>query len=119
MSNVEMATRNLNALITENRGSLRGLTSKVDNTIGNVDSVIIKNSGELNGTIKNIRAITEKVDSLVYNLGLLVSDTQQQKNGIGKFMYDDKFYQNINSTVKELEALMKKIRKDGVKINLF
>lgn len=119
MSNVEMATRNLNALITENRGSLRGLTSKVDNTIGNVDSVIIKNSGELNGTIKNIRAITEKVDSVVYNLGLLVSDTQQQKNGIGKFMYDDKFYQNINSTVKELEALMKKIRKDGVKINLF
>lgn len=119
MSNVEMATRNLNALISENRGSLRGITSKVDNTITSVDSVISKNSGELNGTIRNIRAITEKVDSLVANLGLLVSDTQQQKNGIGKFMYDDKFYQNINATVKELEALMKKIRKDGVKINLF
>lgn len=119
MSNVEMATRNLNALISENRGSLRGLTTKVDNTIGNVDSVISRNSGELTGTMRNIRAITEKVDSLVYNLGLLVSDTQQQKNGIGKFIYDEKFYQNINSTVKELEALMKKIRKDGVKINLF
>lgn len=119
MSNVEMATRNLNALISENRGSLRGLTSKVDNTIGNVDSLIVRNSGELNGTIKNVRSITEKVDSLVANLSLLVSDTQQQKNGIGKFIYDDKFYQNINSTVKELEALMKKIRKDGVKINLF
>lgn len=119
MSNVEMATRNLNGLIAENRGSLRGLTSRVDNTIVSVDSVISKNSGELNGTIRNIRAITEKVDSLVANLGLLVSDTQQQKNGIGKFIYDDKFYQNINATVKELEALMKKIRKDGVKINLF
>lgn len=119
MSNVEMATRNLNGLISENRGSLRGITSRVDNTIISVDSVISKNSGELNGTIRNIRAITEKVDSLVFNLGLLVSDTQQQKNGIGKFIYDDKFYQNINSTVKELEALMKKIRKDGVKINLF
>jgi phospholipid/cholesterol/gamma-HCH transport system substrate-binding protein len=119
MSNVEMATRNLNALISENRGSLRGITSRVDNTLINVDSVISKNSGELNGTIRNIRAITDKVDSLVANLGLLVSDTQQQKNGIGKFIYDDKFYQNINNTVKELEALMKKIRKDGVKINLF
>ncbi|MBS1515455.1 MAG: MCE family protein [Bacteroidetes bacterium] len=119
MSNVEMATRNLNALIAENRGSLKGITSKVNNTIGNVDSLITTNSGELNGTIRNIRSITEKVDSLVANLGLLVSDTQQQKNGIGKFIYDDKFFENINATVKELDALMKKIRKDGLKLNLF
>jgi len=119
MNNFQLASSNLNGLITENRGSLNRITGRVDNTIINVDSIIAQNSGELNGTIRNIRSLTEKVDSLVANLGMIVSDTQQQKNGIGKFMYDEKFFININNTVKELEALMKKIRKDGVKIDLF
>jgi len=119
MNNFELASRNLNGLITENRGSLNRITGQVGSTIVNVDSLVVRNSTELNGTIKNIRSLTERVDSLVANLGMIVADTQQQKNGIGKFIYDDKFFENINNTVKELEALMKKIRKDGVKIDLF
>jgi hypothetical protein len=34
-------------------------------------------------------------------------------------MHDDRFFDNLNKTLEEIQTLSKKIRKDGVKINLF
>lgn len=119
MMNMNHATSNLNGLIVENRGSLNNLTTRAGNTIVSVDSLIGRNSKELKQTFVNVENITTQIDSLVANLNVIVGDTKDQKNAVGKFMYDDKFYNNLNSSIVELKKLMEKIRKDGVKINLF
>ncbi len=119
MMNMNHATSNLNGLIVENRGSFRSLTNQAGHTIVSVDSLIGRNSKELKSTFVNVENITSKIDSLVANLNVLVSDTKDQKNGLGKFIYDDKFYNNLNANLVELKKLMTKIRKDGVKIDLF
>lgn len=119
LSNVEITSRNLNALVSENRLSLRNITSKVDYTIDNVNEVMDETSPEFQETLKEMHVLTTKVDTLISNLNLIVSDIHNQKSSVGKFMYDEEFYENINKTLLEIERLTKKIRKDGIKINLF
>ena len=118
-SNFEVTSRNLNALVSENRVSLRNLTGKVDYTIDNVNEVMDGSSPEIKATLKEMHALTTKVDTLVTNLNVIVLDIHNQESSVGKFMYDEEFYENINKTLKEIEELTKKIRKEGVKINLF
>jgi len=119
ISNVEVTSRNLNSLVSENRLSLRNLTKKADYTIDNVNEVMDENSPEINSTLKEMHILTTKVDTLITNLNLIVTDIQNQKGSVGKLMYDEEFYENINKALLEIERLTKKIRKDGIKINLF
>ena len=119
ITNLSVTSRNLNGLVTESRTSVKSLTDNADKTMNSVNNMLDENSPEIKNTIKDIRSLTAKFDSLTSNLNLIVSDIQTQKSGVGKFIYDDKFFNNLNKTLEEVEKLTKKIREDGIKINLF
>lgn len=119
MANFERTSRNLNSLVAENRLSLGSITNKVGKTVDNVNTLFDETNPELKRTFGEIQVLTGSIDSLVNNLNGIVTDVKDQKTGVGKFIYDDDFYKNINRTLEELEKLSKKIREDGVKINLF
>ncbi len=126
IGNIEVVSRNLNSLIAENRVSLRNLTDKTGvtidkfgNTMDNVNEIVVDTKPELKNTFKDVNILTEKVNKLVDNLNILVTDVTEQKSGVGKFIYDDKFFDNLNNTLLEIEKLTKKIREDGVKLDLF
>jgi len=126
VGNMELVSRNLNTLIAENRVSLKSLAEKTGltidkfgNTLDNVNEVVDETKPEFKNTFRDIKALTEKVNLLVENLNVLVTDITEQKSGVGKFIYDDKFFDNLNNTLLEVEKLTKKIREEGVKIDLF
>lgn len=119
LSNLAVSSANLNNLVSDSRNGINNITSKLGKTADNVDIVIGDNSRELKNTLIEIQSLTSTVDTLVSNLNVVVTDIKDKDKGIGKFISDDKFFDNINRTLKEIEQLTKKIRKDGVKINLF
>ena len=126
VSNISETSKNLNSLIAENKKTLGTIIEKtsqtidkVGNTVDNVNGVIDNTKPELTETMQNIKTLTTKIDDLVTNLDGLVGDVTQKKSGLGKFIYDDKFFDNLNKSLEEIQELTKKIRKDGVKINLF
>lgn len=119
LANFESTSRNLNLLVAENRVSLGNLSNKVGQTVDNVNTILDDSSPEFKKTFENIQVLTNRVDSLINNLNVMVTDIQDQKGSVGKFMFDEKFYENMNKTLIEIEKLTKKIRTDGVKINLF
>jgi|WetSurMetagenome_2_1015567.scaffolds.fasta_scaffold04319_5 phospholipid/cholesterol/gamma-HCH transport system substrate-binding protein len=119
LSNFEVTSRNLNLLVKENRVSLRNLTDKAGNTLDNVSGLINDNSPEFKKTFSQIQTLTAKVDSLVSSINVITSDIQLRKSGLGKFIYDDEFFKNMNNTLLEIEKLSQKIRQEGIKINLF
>jgi len=98
---------------------MNSLTSRLGSSFDNIDVAIGDNSKELKNTLLEIQTLTTTVDTLVYNLNTVVGEIKNKDQGIGKFLTDDKFFDNINKTLTEIELLTKKIRKDGVKINLF
>ncbi|MDZ4712362.1 MAG: MlaD family protein [bacterium] len=119
LSNLAVSSANLNNLVSDSRSGINNITSKLGKTADNVDVMVGDNSRELKNTLLEIQSLTTTVDTLVSNLNLVVSDIKDKDKGIGKFINDDKFFNNMNKTLQEIEMLTKKIRKDGVKINLF
>jgi phospholipid/cholesterol/gamma-HCH transport system substrate-binding protein len=119
LSNLAVSSANLNSLVNDSRAGINNLTSKLGNTVDNVDVAIGDNSKELLNTLSEIKSLTNTVDTLVYNLNVVASDIRNKDKGIGKFLTDDKFYDNINNTLTELEKLTKSIRTKGIKLNLF
>ncbi len=119
LSNLAVSSQNLNQLVSESRSGISGLSNKLGKTVDNVDIFLGDNSKELKNTLVEIQTLTTTVDTLVSNLNVVVTDIKDKEQGIGKFIYDDKFFNNINKTLMEIEMLTRKIRKDGVKINLF
>lgn len=119
MSNLNIASRNLNLLLAENRVSFKEITGKVGKSIDNVNGILDENGPQVKSTFKDIQSLTTRVDTLITSINTVVNDLQMQKGSMGKFMYDDKFYENLNKSLQEIEKLTKKIRQDGIKINLF
>lgn len=126
ISNIQATSRNLNSLVAENKLSLKDITDKtsgtidkVNITIDNVNTMLDENKPNIETTINDIKVLTKKIDGLVENLNTVVNDLQDKNKGVGKFIYDDKFYNNLNNLLIEIEGLTKKIREEGVKINLF
>ena len=73
----------------------------------------------MKNTLIEIQNLTTTVDTLVNNLNIVVTDISNKDKGFGKFITDDRFFDNVNKSLEEIEKLTKKIRKDGVKINIF
>jgi phospholipid/cholesterol/gamma-HCH transport system substrate-binding protein len=119
LSNLNVASQHLNSLLVENRSSFKNITGKVEKSIDNVNGILDDNGPQVKSTFKDIQVLTTRVDSLIIGINTIVSDIQTQKGSVGKFIYDDKFYENLNKSLQEIENLTKKIRKDGIKINLF
>lgn len=119
LSNLAVSSANLNSLVSDSKAGINNLTSKLGNTVDNVDVAIGDNSKELKSTLYEIKSLTNTVDTLVYNLNIVVSDIKNKEKGVGKFLTDDKFFDNINNTLTELEKLTKSIRTKGIKLNLF
>ncbi|MCX7833464.1 MAG: MlaD family protein [Ignavibacteria bacterium] len=126
ISNIQITSSNLNSLVSENKISLKNITDKtsgtidkVNTTIDNVNTMLDENKPNIETTISEIKVLTQKIDGLVENLNGIVSNLQDKNKGVGKFIYDDKFFDNLNKVLIEIENLSKKIREEGVKINLF
>jgi phospholipid/cholesterol/gamma-HCH transport system substrate-binding protein len=119
ISNLSVTSRSLNGLVLDSRKNVNNLSENADKTLKSVNTLLDDTSPEIKSTFKDVQSLTTKFDSLVTNLNLIIGDIQQQKSGVGKFLYDDKFFNNLNKLVEEVERLSAKIRKDGVKINIF
>jgi ABC-type transporter Mla subunit MlaD len=117
--NFNLTAKNINSLVTENKQSLRNLTDKAGNTLDNVNNLIDQNSPEFKKTFKEIQILTAKVDSLVVNVNTIATDITNKKSGLGKLMYNEKFFEDLNKTLLEIEQLTKEIREKGIKIKIF
>jgi len=110
MSNLSASSQNLNSLVSESRSGINGLTSKLGNTVDNVDIIIGDNSKELKNTLLEIQNLTSTVDTLVSNLNIVVTDLSNKDKGFGKFITDDRFFDNVNKSLEEIEKLIKKLK---------
>ncbi|HAY34464.1 MAG TPA: MlaD family protein [Ignavibacteria bacterium] len=119
VSNLSVTSQNLNQLVNESRTGITGLTTKAGNTLESIDLTVGDNGKELKNTLLEIQTLTSTIDTLAVNLNKVVNDINNKEKGIGKFLTDDEFFNNINTTLTEIEKLSKNIRKNGVKLNIF
>ncbi len=65
--------------------------------------------------------VLTKTDSLLGKANLLADETKDRKNNLGKLLYDQNTYNNLNETLNQVNELtkiiLKQIKDDGIKID--
>ncbi len=118
-SNFNLASQNINALVQENRSSLKSLTGKLHSIADNLDETIAQTRPELKETITDVRDLTSKMDTLTMNFNKIALNAQDSTNTVGKLLTGDEFYKNLNNTVTNINKLIQKINRDGIRLRLF
>lgn len=98
------ASKDLNALLSNNKSKLDSTFTNLDKTTQNFaaisDSLAKADYGK---TVQNLEKTLTSVDKLM-------ADIEQGKGTMGKLMKDDEMYDNFASASKELELLLQDLR---------
>jgi phospholipid/cholesterol/gamma-HCH transport system substrate-binding protein len=118
-SNFNLASRNLNLMLADTRNSINSLTARLNNIALNVDNTVSETKPELKETMQDVRLLTARLDSLTMNLNDLVSGAKDSNSTVGKLLTEDEMYDNINKALLNINKLVRKIEKDGIRLRLF
>ena len=121
MSNLNALTSKINIMIDENRESVKKLTSNTVDLTDEAKSFITENKTNIKASIDKLNDVLTKTDSLLSKTNLLVDETKNQKNNLGKLLYDENTYKNLNETLNQVNELtkiiLKQIQDDGIKVD--
>ena len=63
-------------------------------------SFISENKTNIKVSVDKLSDVLTKTDSLLGKANLLVDETKNKKNNLGKILYDENTYKNLNETLK-------------------
>lgn len=121
MSNLNEVTKKLNILIDENRNNLKQLTANTLELTEDAKDFLNQNKESFNASAKELQTVLANSDSLVTKLNKFTDEIKNKKNNLGKIIYDEKLYDDITQSIKQLNELTKimieQLQKDGLKVD--
>lgn len=121
MSNLNEVTKKLNILIDENRNNLKQLTANTVELTEDAKNFFNQNKESFNASAKELQTVLVNSDSLITKLNKFTDEVRNKKNNLGKIIYDEKLYDNITQSLKQLNELTKimidQLQKDGLKVD--
>ena len=104
IQDLQKTNRQLNAMITENRGTLKNTLKAFEQSGKDLNTITAKLSkADYEKILKNLTESTEKLNALLLDL-------QQGKGNLGKLTKDEKLYNNLNETLESLNALLEDLK---------
>ncbi|MDR3628610.1 MAG: MlaD family protein [Ignavibacteriaceae bacterium] len=107
ISNVSQLTEKLNILIDENRKSINKITTNSVDITNDAKDFYQKNQNSISTSINEAESVLKKTDSLVTSLNSFTSEIKAKNNTVGKILYDEKLYNNLNESIKQVNELTK------------
>lgn len=129
LQGLENLTRTLQAVVDENRSAvaatvanLKQASSSADETVGNLNQITAQNERPIRKTIASLSETTAQLQEVlketsvaVNRLNAMLTALQHGQGSLGKLMVDDSLYREMKTTVAEIDALVKDIRKNPKK----
>jgi phospholipid/cholesterol/gamma-HCH transport system substrate-binding protein len=113
---------NLNAVSYQMKNLPKDLNRSLTNFDEAVDdfSMVVKNNETgIHSTLNNINVITSRLDTVSTSLKQVMGQIENQEGTLGKMVYDPSLYNNLSKTLLTIDSLAKKIKDDGLDIDLF
>jgi phospholipid/cholesterol/gamma-HCH transport system substrate-binding protein len=121
MSNLSEVTKKLNILIDENRNSLKQLTSNSAELTEEAKKFLETNKEKMNASIDELQSVLKNTDNLIVKLNQFTDEMNAKQNNLGKIIYDEKIYEDLTQSLKQLNELTKlmlqQLKEDGLKID--
>jgi len=121
MSNLSEVTKKLNILIDENQNSLKQLTSNSAELTEEAKKFLETNKEKMNASIDELQSVLKNTDNLIVKLNKFTDEMNAKQNNLGKIIYDEKIYEDLTQSLKQLNELTKlmlqQLKEDGLKID--
>jgi phospholipid/cholesterol/gamma-HCH transport system substrate-binding protein len=121
IENISQLTKKLNNLIDENSRSLKQLTSNSVDITNDAKNFYQNNQSSISSSIKEAENVLQKTDSLVTSINYFTSEIKTKSNTVGKILYDEKLYDDLNQSIKQVNELTKilieQLKDKGVKVD--
>jgi phospholipid/cholesterol/gamma-HCH transport system substrate-binding protein len=122
LENIRQLTADTRAMVTANRADvdatianfrsfsetlrteLPKLAEKMNALADRVDTVVAENRGNLSGSLENIKDLSGRLRTSADNLNEITGKIARGEGSIGKLVNDEETVNNLNSTLKSVEA---------------
>ena len=107
VANISELTGKLNVMIDENRQSIKKLSANSVDITNDAKDFYEKNQNSISASIKEAESVLKKTDSLVTSLNSFTDEIKSKNNTVGKILYDDKLYNDLSQSIKQVNELTK------------
>jgi len=107
MANLNQLTVKLNSITEENKSNIKKLMDNSVALTSDAKDLINANKDNITSTVTEAKGVLQKTDSLVTKLNNFANEIKSRNNNIGKFFYDDKLYDDLNKSLKQVNELTK------------
>ncbi len=116
--NLRSSMANLNATMIEFKGASESVNqilgenkTKISSAVSNLDHAS-KNFSKLSDSLAktDVGAMVRKIENTLKNVDKLMAEVESGKGTMGKLLKDDKLYNNLDKSSKELELLLQDVR---------
>jgi phospholipid/cholesterol/gamma-HCH transport system substrate-binding protein len=121
ITNLSSLTEKLNSILTENRNDIKELTSNAVELTKKSNQIITDNQENINDLFKNLKTVVSKSDTLLGKMNELTKQTMDQKNNMGKLLYDENIMKDLKQTLKQVNELtailIEQLKTDGINVD--
>ena len=114
-------TEKLNLILSENREDIKQLIANSNSLTKDASKVLNENKDNIAASLGSLKIVLQKTDTLLTKVNSIANETTDRKNNLGKMLYDKEFYENLNSSLKQLneltKILIKQLQNEGVNVD--
>lgn len=133
LQSIDALTESLRGLVEENKHAvastltnLQEVSNDAGTTVGNLNEIAVENRQPIRQTIASMNQTTvdlqttiKQTDIAVRQLNAMLSGLQEGKGSLGKLMVDDSLYRQMESTLAQVDILVKDIQQNPKKYVTF
>lgn len=121
VKNMNKVSTQFSELLQENKNVLNDLISNANKLTLNADTILKDNRSNIKESLNNLNKLSQRADTLFSLSNNFMNEIKNRKNSFGKFLYDDTFYNNLDSTLSKLNELTRiliiQLKGDGVNVD--
>lgn len=120
IQNLENLSIKLNTMITENREGIKVLVDNSVQLTSDARTLVNDNKQLVHTTLVEVNELLNTTNKVVKEIDGLIAETKSKNNSLGKVLYDDKLFKDLQETldtVKELtRVLVDQLKGEGVNV---
>jgi len=120
-SNLRSVTGQMNQLIADNKDNFSRLASNSAELTEDAKNFMKENKESVKSSLKEFNSIMLRTDSLIAKLNTFSDQVMNRQNNIGRLVYDKEVFDNLQSSLKQLNELsrliLEQLKGDGFKVD--
>ncbi|MCB2200525.1 MCE family protein [bacterium] len=99
--------------------SLRDGAAQIRNSSEEFNTLLVDNRPRIDSLMVRLNSIATEADNFSSSLETFGNQLTSQEGSLGKLMYSDSLHDELVRTIADTDSLIKRLKKEGIKVSLF